>query len=102
MLKIIYFDFVRLQMTSQNIVLTKEVVLLAIVFLIRCVTNFPECPRKSCITCSLMVAVTFGVVFLRTNTLSESMFPLLKTFMELIFRNAAQDGRRTSLNIGNI
>jgi hypothetical protein len=41
-----------------------------------------------------MVAVTFKAVSLRTNTLSESMFALLKTFLELIFWNALQDGRR--------
>jgi hypothetical protein len=29
-----------------------------------------------------MVAVTFEIVSLRTNTLSESVFPLLKTFLE--------------------
>jgi hypothetical protein len=49
-----------------------------------------------------MVAVTFEAVSLRTNTLSESLFALLKTFLELIFWNALQDGRRVSLNVGNI
>jgi hypothetical protein len=49
-----------------------------------------------------MVAVTFKVVSLRTNTLSESVFPLLKTFLELLFWNAPQDGRRMSLNVGNV
>jgi hypothetical protein len=39
-----------------------------------------------------MVAVTFEVVSLRTNTLSESVFALLKTFLELLFWNALQDG----------
>jgi hypothetical protein len=48
-----------------------------------------------------MVAVTFEVVFLSTNTLSESVFPLLKTFLELLFWNALEDGRRMSLNVGN-
>jgi hypothetical protein len=48
-----------------------------------------------------MVAVTFEVVSLRTNTLSESVFPLLKTFLELLFWNALQDGHRTSLNVVN-
>jgi hypothetical protein len=47
-----------------------------------------------------MVAVTFKVVSLRTNTLSESVFPLLKTFMELLFWNDLQDGRLMSLNVG--
>jgi hypothetical protein len=47
-----------------------------------------------------MVAATFEVVSLRTNTLSESVFPLLKTFLELLFWNALQDGRRMSLNVG--
>jgi hypothetical protein len=47
-----------------------------------------------------MVAVTFEVVSLRTNTLSESVFPLLKTFLELLFWNALQDGRRMSLTVG--
>jgi hypothetical protein len=47
-----------------------------------------------------MVAVTFEVVSLCTNTLSESVFPLLKTFLELLFWNALQDGRRMSLNVG--
>jgi hypothetical protein len=49
-----------------------------------------------------MVAVTFGVVSLRTNTLSESVFAVLKTFLELLFWNALQDGRRMSLNIGSV
>jgi hypothetical protein len=44
-----------------------------------------------------MVAVTFEVVSLRTNALSESVFALLKTFLELLFWNALQDGRRMSL-----
>jgi hypothetical protein len=47
-----------------------------------------------------MVAVTFEVVSLHTNTLSESVFALLKTFLELLFWNALQDGRRMSLNVG--
>jgi hypothetical protein len=37
---------------------------------------------------------------LRTNTLSELVFPLLKTFLELLFWNALQDGRRMSLKVG--
>jgi hypothetical protein len=49
-----------------------------------------------------MVAVTFEVVSLRTNTLGESVFTLLKTFLELLFRNALQDGRRMTLNVGNV
>jgi hypothetical protein len=49
-----------------------------------------------------MVAVTFEVVSLRTNTLSESVLALLKTFLELLFWNALQDGRRMSLNVGNV
>jgi hypothetical protein len=32
-----------------------------------------------------MVAVTFEVVALRTNTVNESVFALLKTFLELLF-----------------
>jgi hypothetical protein len=47
-----------------------------------------------------MDAVIFEVVSLRTNTLSKSLFPLLKTFLELLFWNALQDGRRMSLNVG--
>jgi hypothetical protein len=47
-----------------------------------------------------MVAVTFEVVSLRTNTLCESVFTQLKTFLELLFCNALQDGRRMSLNVG--
>jgi hypothetical protein len=39
---------------------------------------------------------------LRTNTLTESVFPLLKTFLELLFWNALQNGRRMSLNVGNV
>jgi hypothetical protein len=54
------------------------------------------------ITYTLMVAVTFEVVSLRTNTLSESVFALLKTFLELLFWNALQDSRRMSLNVGNV
>jgi hypothetical protein len=49
-----------------------------------------------------MVAVTFEEVSLRTNTLSESVFPLLKTFLEHLFWNALQDGRRMFLNVGNV
>jgi hypothetical protein len=40
-----------------------------------------------------MTAVTFEVVSLRTNTLSESVFAQLKTFLEILFWNALQDGR---------
>jgi hypothetical protein len=47
-----------------------------------------------------MVAVTFEVVSLRTNTLGESVFTQLKTFLELFFWNDLQDGRRMSLNVG--
>jgi hypothetical protein len=47
-----------------------------------------------------MVALTFEVVSLRTNTLSESEFALLKTFLELLFWNSLQDDRRMSLNVG--
>jgi hypothetical protein len=46
---------------------------------------------------TLKVAVTFEVVFLRTNTRSESVFSLLKTFLELLFWNALQDGCRMSV-----
>jgi hypothetical protein len=49
-----------------------------------------------------MVAVTFEVVSLRTNTLSESEFSVLKTFLELLFWNSLQDCRRMSLNVGNV
>jgi hypothetical protein len=49
-----------------------------------------------------MIAVTFQVVSLRTNTLCESVFPLLKTFLELFSWNVLQDGRRMSLNAGNV
>jgi hypothetical protein len=49
-----------------------------------------------------MVAVTFEVVSLRTIALSESVFPLLKTFLELIFWNALQDGHRMFLNVGSL
>jgi hypothetical protein len=47
-----------------------------------------------------MVAVTFEVVSLGTNTLSESMFAQHKTFLELLFWTAVQDGRCMSLNVG--
>jgi hypothetical protein len=46
-----------------------------------------------------MVAVTFKVVSLRTSTLSESVFPLLTTFLELFFWNTLQDGYSMSLNV---
>jgi hypothetical protein len=49
-----------------------------------------------------MVAAIFEAVSLPTNTLSESVFALLKTFLELLFWNALQDGRRMSLNVGNV
>jgi hypothetical protein len=49
-----------------------------------------------------MVAVTFEVVSLRSNTLSELVFPLFKTFLELLFLNALQDGRRMSLDVGSV
>jgi hypothetical protein len=49
-----------------------------------------------------MVAVTFEIVSLRTSALSESVFPLLKAFLELLFWNTLQDGRRMSLNVGNV
>jgi hypothetical protein len=49
-----------------------------------------------------MVAATIEVVSLRTNTLSESVFSLLKTFLELLFWNDLQDGRRMSLNVGSV
>jgi hypothetical protein len=47
-----------------------------------------------------MVAVILEVVSLRTSTLRESVFPPLKTFLELFFWNILQDGRRMSLNVG--
>jgi hypothetical protein len=49
-----------------------------------------------------MVAINVEVVSLHTNTLSESVFLLLKTFLELLFWNAVQDGRCMSLNVGNV
>jgi hypothetical protein len=49
-----------------------------------------------------MVAVIFEVVSLRTGTLSESVFALLKTFLELLFWNALQDGHRMALNVGSV
>jgi hypothetical protein len=49
-----------------------------------------------------MVAVTFEAVSLRTNTCTESVFALLKTFVELLFWNALQGGRRMALNVGNV
>jgi hypothetical protein len=49
-----------------------------------------------------MGAVTFEVVSLRTNTISESGFSLLKTFLELVFWNALQDGHRMFLNVSNV
>jgi hypothetical protein len=49
-----------------------------------------------------MAAVTFEVVSLRTNILSESVFALLKTFLELLFWNSLQDGRSMSLNVSNV
>jgi hypothetical protein len=49
-----------------------------------------------------MVAVTFEVVSLRTIALSELVFALLKTFLELLFWNALQDGRRMSLNVDSV
>jgi hypothetical protein len=49
-----------------------------------------------------MVAVTFEIVSLRTNTLSELVFSLLRTFLELLFWNALQDCCRMSLNVGNV
>jgi hypothetical protein len=49
-----------------------------------------------------MVTVASEVVSLRTNTFSELVFPLLKTFLELLFWNALQDGRRMSLNVDNV
>jgi hypothetical protein len=49
-----------------------------------------------------MVAVIFKVVSLCTNTLSESVFALLKTFLELLVWNALQDGRHMFLNVGSV
>jgi hypothetical protein len=49
-----------------------------------------------------MVAVTFEVVSLHTSTFSESVFLLIKTFLELLFWNALQDGRLMSLYVGNV
>jgi hypothetical protein len=47
-----------------------------------------------------MIAITFEVVSLCTSTLSESVFALIKTFLEFLFWNALQDGRCMSLNVG--
>jgi hypothetical protein len=49
-----------------------------------------------------MVAVTFEVVSFRIITLSESVFAQPKTFLEFLFWNSLQDGRRISLNVGNV
>jgi hypothetical protein len=49
-----------------------------------------------------MIAVTFEVVSLRTSTLSESVFAQLKTFLELLYWNVLQEGRRMSLTVGNV
>jgi hypothetical protein len=49
-----------------------------------------------------MIAVTFKVVSLRTNALSELVFRLLKTFLELLVWNALQDGHHMFLNVGNV
>jgi hypothetical protein len=60
-------------------------------------------PVKAVFNYLLMVAVTFEVVSLHTsNTLSDSVFPLLKTFLELLFSNDLQNGRHMSLNVGNV
>jgi hypothetical protein len=61
--------------------------------------KFPECPRKRCFN----YLHTNGCCHLRSsNTLSESVFPLLKTFLELLFWNALQHGRRMSLIVSNV
>jgi hypothetical protein len=49
-----------------------------------------------------MVAVTFEVVTLCTNALSESVFPLLKTLLEPLYWNALQNGHSMSLNVGSV
>jgi hypothetical protein len=49
-----------------------------------------------------MIVVNFEAVSLHTNTFSESVFAQLKTFLELLFLNALQDGRRMALNVGNV
>jgi hypothetical protein len=49
-----------------------------------------------------MVSFTFEVLSVRTNTPGESMFAQLKTFLELLFWNALQDGRRMSLNVCSV
>jgi hypothetical protein len=49
-----------------------------------------------------MVAVTFKVVSLCTSTLSELVFPPLKTFLKLLFWNALQDGCCMSLNVDSV
>jgi hypothetical protein len=48
-----------------------------------------------------MVAVTFEVVSLRTNVLSELVFARLKTLLELLFWNTLQYGHM-SPNVGNV
>jgi hypothetical protein len=49
-----------------------------------------------------MVGVTFEAVSFCTSTLRESVFVLLKTFLELLFWNALQDGRRMSAMSENL
>jgi hypothetical protein len=49
-----------------------------------------------------MVTVTFEVVSFHTDTFSELVFALFKTFLELLFWNALQDGRRMSMNVGSV
>jgi hypothetical protein len=49
-----------------------------------------------------MIAVTFEVVYLHTDTLSELVFALLSTFLELLVWYALQDGRRMSLNVNSV
>jgi hypothetical protein len=49
-----------------------------------------------------MVAATFEVVSLCTSAFSEPLFLLLKTYLELLFWNALQDGHHMSLNVGSI
>lgn len=66
-------------------------------------TNSPEMSpwKLHLIIYTLMVAVTFKAVSLHTNTLSESEFAMLKTFLELLYWTALQDCSHMSRNVSN-
>lgn len=53
------------------------------------------------ITYTLTVAVTSEVVSSHTNTLGESMFPMIKTFLKLLFWYALHDGHHMSMNVSS-